>query len=329
MDARGDLDGDGLYECWRRSPQGWRDSDDAIVHADGAEVEPPVATCEAQAYTFLAKVRLSQILAHLGRAGEARRLAREASDLQKRFLDRFWLEDQRFLAMALDRDKRPVASIASEPGHCLAGGILPRPLARRVAERLMLPDMFSGWGVRTLSSAHPAYNPFSYHRGSVWPVEQGTIALGMSLVGLGHHAAQIARGTFEAASIFAHNRLPEVMSGHPRDGAHPFPAVYPRTCWPQAWSASAVVALVRALLGIVPSAVTRRLFVDPHLPAWLPEITLRGLRVGAARADLRFARAAGGAVEVNVLDVRGELDVVRRRAAEPVEASTHASVPGR
>jgi len=332
MDTGGDLDGDGFYEYQSRSSQGlknqgWKDSEDAIVHADGREAEPPIAMCEAQAYTFLAKVRTSQILAHLGRAAEARRLAHEASELQRRFLDRFWLEDQGYIAMGLDREKRPIRSIASDAGHCLATGIVPRALVQRVADRMMGADMFSGWGIRTLSAGHPAYNPFSYHRGSVWPVEQGTIALGMAFGGLHAHAARIACGTFEAAALFAHNRLPEVMSGHPRDAAHPFPAVYPRTCWPQAWSASAVVALVRGILGIVPSAVTRRLFVDPHLPTWLPEITLRGLRVGDAHADLHFVRARGGEVEVTVLDVRGDLDVVRRRAAPSAEAGAHASVP--
>gem|GEM_PF-2711389 len=198
-----------------------------------------------------------------------------------------------------------------------------------MADRLPEPDL-PVLGLGRARALHGAPRvPYSYHRGSVWPVEQGTIALGMPLSGFHEHAARIARGTFEAASLFAHRRLPEVLSGHARDDAHPFPAVYPHTCWPQAWSASAVVAIVRALVGLVPSAVHHRLFVDPRLPAWLPELTLRGLRVGAARADIRFRRVADGSTTYDVLDVRGPLDVAHRHAPDAVALSTRASVEAR
>jgi hypothetical protein len=327
MDTRCDCDADGLYECSDTAPNDGGDVYAALDESGGL-AEPPVAKCEAQGYAFLAKVRLSQILAHVGRARDAQRLAREAGELQKRFVDRFWLDDLGFLAAGLDGEKRPIRTVASGPGHCLAAGIVPRALVRRVADRLLRTDMFSGWGVRTLSAEHPAYNPHGYRCGSVWPVEQGTFALGMALAGLHDDAERIVHASLDATSIFAHHRLPEAMSGHPRDSSHPFPAVSPRTA-PRAGPASAVVSLVRALLGLVPSAATRRLFLEPHLPPWLPVLTLRSLHVGAARADIRFLRTPDGSSRVQVIDVRGDLDIVHRHALDPGEASAHASLPAR
>jgi glycogen debranching enzyme len=160
----------------------------------------------------------------------------------------------------------------------------------RTADRLLGEDLFSGWGIRTLSARHPAYNPYSYHRGSVWPVEQGSFALGFLRYGLHHHLERLARSQFEAARLFEHYRLPELFAGHPRDADHPFPANYPQACFPQAWSASAVVCLVQSLLGLYPYAPLKLLLVDPHLPEWLPELTLERVRVGQAVATLRFWR---------------------------------------
>jgi len=158
----------------------------------------------------------------------------------------------------------------------------------RIAERLFKDDLFSGWGLRTLSSNHPSYNPYSYHLGSIWPVEHGTFALGLMRYGLHDRVQQLARAQFEAASLFDFYRLPELFGGHPRDAAHPFPAMYPNANSPQAWSASATFSLLQALLGLYPYAPLNLLVVDPHLPDWLPEITIRDLRVGAAKVTIRF-----------------------------------------
>ena len=172
--------------------------------------------------------------------------------------------------------------------------------------------MFTGWGVRTLSAKHPAFNPFSYHRGSVWPVEQGSFAIGFMRYGLHEHLEKLARGSFEAAALFDFQRPPEVFSGHQCDELHPFPAMYPKTNWPQAWSASAVFALVQSMLGLYPYAPLHALFVDPHLPPWLPEITLSNLHVGKAVAAIRFYREGDGSSSYEVLDKRGPLHVVRQ-----------------
>jgi glycogen debranching enzyme len=185
-------------------------------------------------------------------------------------------------------------------------------LVTKIADRLMLDDLFSGWGVRTLSSWHPAYNPYSYHRGSVWPVEQGTFVTGFARYGLHRHAERLARAVFEAAALFEAYRLPELFCGHPRDEAHPFPALYPQANSPQAWSASAVFSIVQALLGLYPYAPLNLLVVDPHLPPWLPELTLRDLRVGRGRATIRFFSTASGGSSYRVIDVQGPLRVVRQ-----------------
>jgi glycogen debranching enzyme len=180
-----------------------------------------------------------------------------------------------------------------------------------VARRLFEPDMFSGWGVRTLSAEHPAYNPFSYHRGSVWPVEAGTIGLGLARYGCWDELHRLAEATFSAAALFEGHRLPEVLGGLPRDEAHPHPGVYPPACSPQAWSASAVVALVQALLVLRPVAPLRAIVVDPHLPDWLSEVDLCGVQVGAAKFDLTVRRRRFGRVSIRT---RGDRIAVLRRS---------------
>ena len=317
LDEYGDLDGDGFYEYQTRSEhgvrhQGWKDSEDAMVYEDGTPVKPPIATCEEQAFAYLGKLHLSELLWWLGDKDDARRLYREAGELKRRFNEAFWLEDDGFYAMALDPDKRPVRSAGSNPGHALATGIVDGALALRTADRLLAPDLFSGWGVRTLTTANPAYNPYSYHRGSVWPVEHGPFALGLMRYGLHTHADRICRAQFEAASLFDFCRLPELFSGHPRDEDHPFPALYPQTNAPQAWSAGAVFCFVQALLGLYPYAPLNVLLVDPHLPEWLPELTLERLRVGEAVVTLRFFRRDDGDSDYRVLDQHGRLHVIRQ-----------------
>ena len=190
--------------------------------------------------------------------------------------------------------------------------LMVRPaLALRTAGRLVARDLFSGWGIRTLSSAHPAYNPYSYHRGSVWPVEHGPFALGFMRYGLHDHAELICRAQFEAASLFDFCRLPEVFSGHARDADHPFPALYPQANSPQAWSAGATFSFVQAMLGMYPYAPLHALLVDPHLPPWLPEITVERLRVGDAVVTLRFFRREDGSSDYRIVGQQGRLHVVR------------------
>src|SRR5262249_23562999 len=204
IDHHGDADGDGLVEYVRRSPggvrnQGWKDSADAGLHADGWPAEPPIALVEVQAYVHLAKLRLADVYEALGRPERARRLEAEAAALRERFHRAFWMEDERYYAMALDGAKRPVATVTSNPGHALYCDIVDPERAQELARRLLAPDMFSGWGVRTMSKSAAAYNPMSYHNGSVWPHDNALIAAGLKRYGFARATNRLATGLFEAA----------------------------------------------------------------------------------------------------------------------------------
>ncbi len=240
-----DLDGDGFYEYLTRSEQGvknqgWKDSGDAIVYADGTQVEPPIATCEEQAFVYVSKLHMAEMLWWLDRKDESKLLYHQANELKKRFNEVFWMEDLGYFALGLDsrRSGRSNPSLPI-PATVSLADLSMRRWFEQTVDRLLAEDMFSGWGVRTLSAKHPAFNPFSYHRGTVWPVEHGSFAMGFMRYGLHADLEKIARGMFEAAALFDFHRLPEVFSGHQRDERHPFPAMYPKTNWPQAWSSSA------------------------------------------------------------------------------------------
>jgi glycogen debranching enzyme len=326
LDRYGDLDGDGFYEYLTHSEQGvrhqaWKDSADAIIYEDGAQVEPPIATCEEQGFAYLAKLHMSEVLWWLDCKEEAKRLFHEAEELKKRFNEAFWMEDEGFFALGLDPQKRQIKSITSNPGHCLATAIVDEQLVPHTALRFIADDLFSGWGVRTLSSKHPAYNPYSYHRGSVWPVEHGTFAVAFKRYGYHRVVELIAQAQFEAAALFDFYRLPELFSGHQRDEDHPFPAFYPQANSPQAWSASAVFCLLQAMLGLYPYAPLNMLLVDPYMPEWLPDITLEDLRVGEASVTIRFYRKENGGGDYEVLDKRGSLHVLRQPSPWSLTAS--------
>jgi hypothetical protein len=247
-----------------------------------------------------------------GRFDEARRLRR-------RWHEAFWVEEDGAYAMALDPDKRPVRSMGSNPGHALAAGLVPRERARAVADRLLSPELFSGWGVRTLAADHPSYNPFAYHLSTVWPVENATFVLGMRRYGLGDHADRIVTGLFEAARHFTDLRLPEAWSGE-GPGETPVPIPYPAANSPQAWSASAAIQLVQMIVGLYPFAPARLLaVVEPRLPAWLPALTIRDLRVGDARVSLHFRRAADGSASFEVIHRTGTIHVVRVPPPDPAD----------
>ena len=294
IDQSGDLDGDEFQEYQTRSAQGyenmgWKDAGDAVVHPDGTLVQGPKALCELQGYTFDAWMRSAELFDVLGEPERAATLRAKAARLQTRFEDRFWCEDIGSYAFALDRDKQPVKTIASNPGHCLWSGMIRPDRARRVVQRLLRPDMWSGWGIRTLSALNPAYNPFSYQCGSVWPHDNSLIALGFKRYGFAAEVARIARDISEAASYFASYRLPELYAGVQREGGT-FPVQYPGANVPQAWASGANFQLLQAVLGIHADAPSKRLYVDPELPPWLPDVTLHGLRVGEAKVDLTFFR---------------------------------------
>jgi glycogen debranching enzyme len=320
----GDRDGDGYLEYLTRSSkgtknQGWKDSGDAIVYDDGAPVPPPIATCELQGYWYIAQ-ELMALLAWVMRArGDARAYWKSARALKARFNRDWWVEDERFVALALDPDKRQVRAPTSNVGHCLACGIIDRDRLPAVVERMFAPDMFSGWGVRTLSSSHAFYNPLSYHRGTVWAVEQATIVFGLRRFGFDAQARDLARALFDLAQLYPEYRVPECVGGYPR-AERAVPGAYPRANTPQLWNATAFPLVVQTMLGLVPLAATRTLLVDPALPEWAPEVIVRGVRVGGATVTLRFWRREDGSSTWKVLEQSGALHVVRQPAPESLSA---------
>jgi glycogen debranching enzyme len=308
--------GNGFYSYKTRSVQGtrnqgWKDSADAIVYPDGRLVEPPIATVEEQGFAYVAKLHLSEVLWWLDEKDMAHKLYHEAQEFKRKFNDAFWMPDLGYYCLGLDADGKQIQSIGSDAGHLFAAGIVDDALAKQTADRFMADDLFTGWGMRTLSSEHPAFNPYSYHRGSVWPVENGSFCMGLLRFGMYEHLHKLSKAAIEASALFEYHRLPEVFSGHQRDAKHPFPALYPKTCWPQAWSSSSLFAVVQSLLGIYPYAPLHVLIVNPVLPEWLPEITLRDLHVGQAVVSIKFFRNEDGSSDYRVLDLQGKLHVLR------------------
>jgi len=294
IDDYGDRDGDGFQEYQTRSSAGyenqsWKDAGEALVYPDGSLVKGPKALCELQGYVYDAWLRMAEIFDALDKPKQAKALRDKARALFTRFNAAFWDEESGFYAFALDGDKKPVLSVASNPGHCLWSGIVPPERAARVVKRLMAPDMWSGWGIRTLSAEHPAYDPHSYQNGSVWPHDNGIIALGFRRYGFAAEAAQIARDVSRAGGYFMQHQLPELYAGLQRSQTN-FPVQYLGANVPQAWAAGSCFALLQAILGIQPDAPNGMLYLDPHLPDWLPDLFLRDLRVGRRSFDLKFWR---------------------------------------
>jgi glycogen debranching enzyme len=315
IDHSGDRDGDGFQEYHTRSPagyenMGWKDSGDSMLHPDGSLVKGPKALCELQGYVYDAWLRMAEIYDALDRSDDAAHLRSKARDLFDRFNEAFWNDEFGFYVFMLDGEKKPVWTVASNQGHLLWSGIVPPERAGKVVDRLMAPDMNSGWGIRTLSSANPAYNPYSYQKGSVWPHDNGLIALGFKRYGFSREAAQIARDISGAASHFQQNQLPELYSGVGRENGG-FPVQYLGANVPQAWAAGTCFALIQALLGMQPDAPGGALYVDPDLPAWLPDLDLRDLRLGGHTLDIAFRRIDG---TTTFQVTRGDPSIVHRRA---------------
>jgi glycogen debranching enzyme len=299
LERYADLDRDGLLEYRKRSPQGvrnqgWKDSKPAIVDEHGDVQSDPIVACELQGYYYAALRGIAPVLTATGDRVHALRLMKKAKQLRSRINERLWLAEDDVYALGLDQDGQLLRSVTSNAGHLLTTAVPVPDQAKRLAERLMRPDMFSGWGIRTLSADHPAYHPFSYHLGSVWPVEQATIAAGFGRYGLIDELHRLARAFFDLAALYADHRIPESVGGIARDPDHPHPGIYPKADSPQAWSASGVVLMVQSLLGMRPLAPYRAVAVDPQLPPWLPELSLRNVCLGGEVGSLHFWRDQRG-----------------------------------
>lgn len=314
IETYGDVDGDGFIEYRRKSPdgldnQGWKDSSDAIFHADGSLAMAPIALAEVQAYAYAAYTGAASLALALDKAGRAAELTAKSETLNDRFDAAFWLDELGTYALALDGAKQPLRVGASNAGHALFGGIARPARASRVGETLLSSASYSGWGIRTIAAGEARYNPMSYHNGSVWPHDNALIALGFARYGLKDAALRVLDGLFGAAQSFPLKRMPELFCGFPRR-SNAGPTAYPLACAPQAWSAASVFALLAAVLGIsfVPHQRQIRLF-RPVLPLWLSELRLTNLRLGQASIDF-VLRCEGGCVASDVTRREGPIEIV-------------------
>ncbi len=315
IDRYGDRDGDGLQEYERGTPGGyrnhcWRDAADGVLDEQGGLPPLPIGTCEMQAYVFGAKREVAELFAAWGDRPRARALWREAAELRRRFLTAYWVDPPGELAFALDGAKRPVLTATSNPGHCLWMGILDLGRGQRVAQRLLRPDLFTGWGLRTLSSDHPAYDPHEYQRGSVWPHDTLIAADGLRRYGRTADAWRLIDGILGAATGFERSQLPELFAGLSRRAADA-PVPYPRANAPQAWAAGSVFHAVRLLLGLEPDVPRGILYIDPALPPWCPRLEMENIRVGGGRLWVRAWRRLDGSTDVRTAMQGVRLTVVR------------------
>lgn len=342
----GDLDGDGFVEYSSLTRKGlvnqaWKDSGDGIVMEDGCLARPPIAMAEVQGYVYMAKLLIADCLEaaaaeveRVQRTGQssdicntpdaavgqelpdpdlerqrARTLRTEAAALRYRFNEVFWLEDEGIYAMCLDGRKKPSRVVSSNAGQVLWTGIADPDKARRTADRLLQPDMFNGWGIRTLSSRERRYNPIGYHIGTVWPHDNALIAAGFRRYGLDDQAMRIFEGIFDAASFYPNYRLPEAFSGFSRE-TYDLPVAYPVACHPQAWAAGSVPYMIATLLGLEPDALNGKLrIVRPLLTLWAEWITIRNMAIGDACVNLTFRRGENRAARCAVDEVNGDLKV--------------------
>ncbi|HEX8002898.1 MAG TPA: glycogen debranching N-terminal domain-containing protein [Mycobacteriales bacterium] len=303
----GDADGDGYVEYERATPrgllnQGWKDSWDGVPFADGTLAEPPIALAEVQGYTYAAYLARAYFADEAGDAAVAERMREKAYALRERFNADFWLPDRGYYAMALDRDKRPVDALASNMGHCLWTGIVDEDKAARVAAHLVSPELFSGWGIRTLATSMASYNPISYHCGSVWPHDNAIAVAGLVRYGFVEEAHRVILAMLDVAHAMG-GRLPELFSGLTRDEL-PAPVPYPTSCSPQAWASAAPLMFLRSLLRFDPWVPHGQARLAPALPAAIADLTVDRVPLGEHR--LRIS-VAGRTVDVDPVPTGIEL----------------------
>ena len=313
IDGPGDPDRDGFVEYQRATEQGlvnqgWKDSFDAIFHADGRLAEGSLALCEVQGYVFAGKRLAARCARQLGFINKARQLDDEATQLAVRFEEAFWCPDLGTYALALDGAKQPCKVRTSNAGQLLFTGIIGEDRARMVAADLMRPRFFSGWGIRTVALGEARYNPMSYHNGSIWPHDNALIALGLARYGLKHSVEQLFKGLFGAASYMDLRRLPELFCGFHRERRRG-PTLYPVACSPQAWASATPFTLLEASLGLEFDAQAGEIRLrNPHLPDFLNDVILRDLQLGGSSVDLRLRRH-GDDVSLEVMRTRGRIQV--------------------
>src|ERR1700676_3954797 len=313
IDGAGDPDRDGFVEYRRASEQGlanqgWKDSYDAIFHADGRLAEGYIALAEVQGYVFAGKHLAARCAARLGKFDRAEKLEAEAKLLAERFEEAFWCDELGTYALALDGDKQPCKVRTSNAGQLLFSGMIRQDRAHLVGADLMRPHFLTGWGIRTVASVEARYNPMSYHNGSIWPHDNALIALGLARYGLKHSVAHLFKALFDAASYMDLRRLPELFCGFRREKRRG-PTLYPVACAPEAWASATPFTLLEAALGLEFDAAHGEIRLrNPRLPEFLNDVVLRDLQLGPSSVDLRVRRH-GEEVSLEVLRTRGQIQV--------------------
>jgi glycogen debranching enzyme len=285
----GDRDGDGYVEYLRANPRGlvnqsWKDSGDAMRYADGRIAAAPIAACEVQGYVHRAYLARAAIAEQLGDELRAERWRRKAADLKRAFNEDFWVADRGWFALGLDRDKHPVDALGSNMGHCLWSGIVDAELAAEAVKRLSGPELWTGWGIRTLAATEPAFDPTSYHCGSVWPHDTAIGIAGIAAAGAAETTFRMINGLLDAADR-SDGRLPELFLGLARDDVGTT-VPYPTSCSPQAWSAASPLLLLRVLLGLEPDVPAGDVTLTPMLPPTSSTVSVHGIRLWDRRFDV-------------------------------------------
>lgn len=290
--------------------QGWKDSWNANCHSDGTICEPPTALVEVQGYFYVAKMNMAELAKHMGEQELSKKLFQDAFEFKQRFHKAFWMEDMQFYAMGLDKNSKQMKVISSNPGQCLFTGIIDKEYQNIVADRLFKPDMFTGWGIRTLSLNTSFFNPMSYHNGSIWPHDNSMIAYGLSNINREDLTLKINAALFESARLMYYKRLPELFCGFSRKFKRQDPPVqYPVACSPQAWAAGSAFLLLQSMLNIVPDAQNAELKIyNSTLPSWLDFLRLENLRVGNASLSLEFRKIENRMV-IDIIDKKGKIDI--------------------
>jgi len=324
IEEHGDRDGDGLVEYQRGTDrgllhQGWKDSFDAISFSDGRQARPPIALAEVQGYCYAAYLAGAELAEAFGRSREASRRRERAAEVRRRFHEAFWMPDREFYAVALDADKEQVDTRTSNIGQCLWTGVVDDSVARVVADRLMSPELFTGFGIRTLASDERAFNPVSYHNGSVWPHDSVLAAAGLARYGFADEAERLLGALLDAAEAFG-GRLPELFCGFSRDDV-PVPVPYPTSCSPQAWAAAVPFQVLRTGLGLRPDTEQGTVLAERMMPL-LGSVEVRGLRVGG-----RSLRLTADEREVAVEPVEAAVRSDTGREVEEDDTAPDSSAP--
>ena len=313
IDKYGDIDQDGYVEYDPKNTkwainQGWKDSTDSSVHQDGSLAVPPIALVEVQGYVYQAKKGMAEIFFYLGEKDKAKKLEKEAQELKVRFNKDFWMEDKKYFAFGLDYHKKQIASITSNPGHCLYSGIVNQDKSEAVVKKLLSDEMSNGWGIRTMGEKEVGYNPMSYHNGSVWPHDNSIIIKGLTRYNYHREAIKVSNGLIKASQYFKYNRLPELFCGFSHKETKK-PIEYPVACSPQAWGCGSIYLIIQSLLGINLDVTNNRIYLKPILPDRINKVEIKNLKIGDNRADFTLIKE-GNRIKLSKVKVERNIKLI-------------------